>query len=173
MKLVHVREASEGDLPGVLALYSHPDIDGNNLLSVDEAKAVFRRFRSYPNYKLFVACDEERIVGTFTLLIIDNLAHRGSPSGLVEDVVVSADRQYQGIGKQMMKFALDRCRDAGCYKMALSSSLKRDAAHRFYESLGFEKHGYSFLVRLAEAREPAPGQGALVSLRGFPLHGSD
>jgi len=103
MKLVHVREASEGDLPGVLALYSHPDIDGNNLLSVDEAKAVFRRFRSYPNYKLFVACDEERIVGTFTLLIIDNLAHRGSPSGLVEDVVVSADRQYQGIGKQMMK----------------------------------------------------------------------
>ena len=30
--------------------------------------------------------------------------------------------------------------------MALSSNLKREAAHAFYESLGFEKHGYSFRV---------------------------
>ena len=35
---------------------------------------------------------------------------------------------------------------AGCYKMALSSNLKREAAHRFYDSLGFGRHGYSFLI---------------------------
>jgi predicted GNAT family acetyltransferase len=38
-------------------------------------------------------------------------------------------------------------REAGCYKMALSSNVKRAAAHAFYESLGFERHGYSFVIR--------------------------
>ena len=52
--------------------------------------------------------------------------------------------QARGVGKAMMRFARARCRKAGCYKLALSSNLKRAAAHRFYESLGFEKHGFSF-----------------------------
>jgi len=48
----------------------------------------------------------------------------------------------------MMAHALEECRRAGCYKLALSSKVKRDGAHRFYESLGFERHGYSFAVFL-------------------------
>ena len=56
------------------------------------------------------------------------------------------DQQGRGIGKQMMRFAMDRARAASCYKLALSSNLKRDAAHAFYDSLGFQRHGYSFLV---------------------------
>jgi GNAT superfamily N-acetyltransferase len=157
MKAIKIREAAEADLPAVLALYGHPEIDGCDLLTVDEARQVFRRFRSYPNYRLFVACDEKKVIGTFALLIIDNLAHHGALSGLVEDVVVSADCQYQGIGKRMMRFAIDECRRAGCYKMALSSSMKRAAAHRFYESLGFEKHGFSFLIKTKEANQaPEP-----------------
>lgn len=143
---ITIREASEADLPAVLALYGHPEIDGPALLPLEEARRLFERFRSYPNYRLFVASAGPDIVGTFTLLIIDNLAHAGARSGLVEDVVVSSSHQYQGIGKQMMRFALERCREAGCYKLALSSNLKRAAAHQFYESLGFEKHGYSFVV---------------------------
>ena len=150
-RTIQLREAAEADLPAVLALYGHPEIDGCDLLTVDEASQKFRRFRSYPNYRLFVACEGRKVVGTFTLLIIDNLAHRGAPSGVVEDVVVSVDCQHQGIGKKMMRFALDECRRAGCYKMALSSNLKREAAHRFYESLGFEKHGFSFLIKTKEA----------------------
>jgi GNAT superfamily N-acetyltransferase len=48
----------------------------------------------------------------------------------------------------MMEYAIDVCRKNGCYKMALSSSLKRERAHQFYENLGFEKHGYSFHVKI-------------------------
>lgn len=87
------------------------------------------------------------IVGTFELMIMDNLAHMGAPSGIVEDVVVRSDIRNQGIGKKMMLFALDECKKNGCYKMTLSSNLKRERAHRFYKSLGFDKHGYSFQVK--------------------------
>ena len=46
-----------------------------------------------------------------------------------------------------MEHAREQCRAAGCYKMALSSNLKREGAHAFYDSLGFERHGYSFVIR--------------------------
>ena len=39
------------------------------------------------------------------------------------------------------------CRAAGCYKLTLSSNIARQGAHAFYDSLGFERHGYSFLAR--------------------------
>ena len=144
--VLDIREAVEADLPSILALYS--EVGDVQVLSTDQAHAIIERMKTYPDYHVYVATIEGAIVGTFALLIMDNLAHLGAPSGVVEDVVVSAERQGQGIGKQMMQFAMERCRERCCYKMALSSNLKRDAAHRFYDSLGFERHGYSFRMIL-------------------------
>lgn len=146
MSEVRVREASERDLPGVLALYAQPELDAGAVFSEEEARAHFARLRRYPDYRLYVAERAGEIVGTFALVILDNLSHRGAPSGVVEAVAVRPDLQGQGIGRQMMACALERCRAAGCYKMALSSNLRRAAAHAFYESLGFERHGYSFRI---------------------------
>ena len=77
---------------------------------------------------------------------MDNLGECGTPSGVVEDVVVEPEFQRRGVGRAMMQHALSLCRQKGCYKMMLSSNLARTAAHAFYESLGFEKHGYSFRI---------------------------
>ena len=77
---------------------------------------------------------------------MDNLAHKGTPSGIVEDVAVKNEPHGQGIGKKMMQFAMQKCKEAGCYKLVLSSNQKRIEAHEFYESLGFERHGFSFRV---------------------------
>jgi GNAT superfamily N-acetyltransferase len=142
---VEIREAAERDLPHILSLYSQPGMD-EVTLPLERAKEIFHRMKSYPDYRVYVAVHQGEVVGTFELLIMDNLAHMGAPSGVVEDVVVKEEFQGRGIGKQMMRFALDLCSKKGCYKMALSSNLKRDKAHRFYESLGFTKHGYSFLI---------------------------
>ena len=79
-------------------------------------------------------------------LIMDKLGKRGTPAGVVEDVAVLPSRQGQGIGRAMMEHARAECRRAGCYKLALSSNLKRTDAHRFYDSLGFERHGFSFVT---------------------------
>ena len=143
---VEIRAAAEADLPAILALYR--DVGDRYVLPLDQAQTIFRRMQSYPDYVVYVAVSAGGILGTFALLIMDNLAHLGAPSGVVEDVVVRSDRQGRGIGRRMMQFARERCRERGCYKMTLSSSLQREAAHRFYETLGFERHGYSFLMKL-------------------------
>ncbi|WP_366914974.1 hypothetical protein [Polaromonas sp.] len=41
--------------------------------------------------------------------------------------------------------------ESGCYKLALSSNLKREKAHAFYDALDFERHGYSFRMALPAA----------------------
>jgi GNAT superfamily N-acetyltransferase len=145
---VLVRKASAADIPAVLRLYAQPDLDDGSVLPVDQAVALFERFGRYPDYTLYVAEQDREIVGSFALLVMDNLGHLGAPSGIVEDVVVAPARQGNGIGAAMMRFALDCCRQKRCYKLMLSSNAKRTRAHAFYESLGFERHGYSFRVDL-------------------------
>jgi len=143
---LQIRAATEADLQSILDLYVEVE-DDNRVLSIEKARSVFTRMQSYPDYKVYVAVLGGSVVGTFALLIMDNLAHMGAPSGVVEDVVVRRDWQRKGLGKQMMRFAMNRCRERGCYKLALSSNLKREAAHRFYDDLGFQRHGYSFIVQ--------------------------
>jgi len=145
---IEIRPALRTELEQVLGLYRSLEPGYRETTSLPVAEQIFDRFSQYPNYNLYVALVEGKIAGTFALLIMDNLAHYGAPSAIVEDVVVGAESRGQGIGKQMMQFAMQRCREAGCYKLALSSNQKRVDAHRFYESLGFQLHGYSYAIDL-------------------------
>lgn len=141
---IQCRAALKTDLPDVLRLYAQSAIDDGRVLSLDDAERLFDRMARYPDYSIYVAIRDDRVVGSFALLIMDNLAHQGAPSGVIEDVAVDPQWQGQGLGKAMMRQALRLCSEKRCYKVALSSNLKRERAHAFYESLGFERHGYSF-----------------------------
>lgn len=145
-----LREATLADLPDILALLAQPDMDGAALPLAD-AERVFARMARYPDYHLHVALHEGRVVGSFALLILDSLGHRGTPSGVIEDVVVASAWQGRGIGRAMMRHAMQLCAEKGCYKLMLSSNLSREPAHAFYESLGFERHGHSFRITLPAA----------------------
>ena len=140
------RVASRADLPEVLGLYAQPSLDNGQVLSLPEAERIFERIAAYPDYQLRVAVHDGRIVGTYALLIMDNLGHLGAPSGVIEAVAVDPAWQGRGVGKLMMQEALARCGERGCYKAALSSNLTRERAHAFYDSLDFERHGYSFKI---------------------------
>ena len=142
------RAAAREDIPALLRLYAQPELDDGKVLSLPEAERCFERIASYPDYGVHVALCEDRIVGAFALLIMDNLAHMGAHSAVVEDVAVDPEWQGRGIGTRMMKYAMQLCSGRGCYKMTLSSNLKRTKAHAFYESLGFERHGYSYRVSI-------------------------
>ena len=148
---VHIRQATVQDLPDVLQLYAQPTMDNGQVFSLQAAEQHFAQFSLYPSYRLFVACETQSnspipvdpVVGTYALL-----AHQGMPSAIVEDVVVDMDCQSQGVGRAMMAHAMSLAREAGCYKLVLSSNQKRERAHAFYESLGFQRHGFSFLIEI-------------------------
>lgn len=141
-----IRRAIDEDIEWLLEMYTSLDFSPEPSMPLADARARFRRIDESVGYRVYVAeCDGVR-VGTFALILIDGLAHGGRPHALVEDVVVAPGHRGRGVGQSMMRFAMDRCAEAKCYKLALSSHLRREKAHQFYEVLGFERHGYSFMV---------------------------
>ena len=144
MITIDIRQADQSDLPKILDIYqllSNPEDEG---ISLDEVSRIFERISSYPDYKVYIVEHDGETVGTFALLIMDNMAHGGLPSAILEDMAIVPDWQRQGIGKQIMQFCMDYSRSKGCYKMQLSSNVKRQPAHKFYEGLGFVRYGYAF-----------------------------
>lgn len=141
-----VRSATERDVPSILHLYGQAGLDEGTALPLSEAQVIFRKIRARDHQHLYVAETGGTVVGTFVLLIVETLGHGGSRCGFVEDVAVDKHWRGRGIGRQMMDFARDLCLRAGCFKLTLSSHLEREPAHRFYEALGYRRHGYSFFL---------------------------
>ncbi|MFI8744031.1 GNAT family N-acetyltransferase [Pseudomonas sp. NPDC077186] len=100
------------------------------------------------NRLVLVAERDGELLGTCTLILIEHLAHNFARSAILEDVVVDSEARGLGIGQALMQHAVQHARAWGCYKLALSSSQSREAAHRFYEGLGFRPHGVSLALTL-------------------------
>lgn len=145
---MRIREARAGDLGSLLDLYSllegpYPDsrrLDG-------EAEGLFTRVLLDPNQSTLVAEVYAEVVGTLVLAVLPNLAHGGAPYAIVENVVVDEERRGEGVGAALVREALRRAKEAGAYKLALSSNAGRAEAHEFYRSMGFEETHVGFEVR--------------------------
>lgn len=139
--------AGAADLSTVLTLLAALDADGEAPMELAAAEAVFARMSSYPDYTVWLLHNDDGVViGTYSLLIMDNLGHRGAASAIVENVAVAPAARGQGAGTLMMRHAMEHARARGCYKLVLSSNIARERAHAFYDGLGFERHGISFRV---------------------------
>ena len=148
-----IREAGTDDLDSVLDLLEAAGIGAPESSDRTAATRLFERIRSVGGCVL-LAEDDVGPVGTLTWFALPLLAHGGRPAALVEDVAVDPARQRSGVGRALMRAALELAQAAGCYKLALSSNVRRAQAHMFYERLGFAQHGLSFAIAL----EPAAGR---------------
>jgi GNAT superfamily N-acetyltransferase len=100
------------------------------------------------NQALYVAELGGERVGTFQLTFIDSIGPQGTCRGLVEGVHVAPEHRNKGYGAEMMRFAIARCRERGCYLVQLTSNKARKDAHRFYERLGFVASHEGFKYKL-------------------------
>ena len=88
------------------------------------------------NTKLFIAEEENDIIGTLTLVF--NKIPTGEKAW-IEDVVVDSSARGKGVGKSLTQFAIDYAIDRGINKIDLTSSPERIAANNLYQKLGFKK----------------------------------
>ncbi len=147
---IKIGQAKSSDLNEILELYKQPDMD-DKVLALEQAVVLYNKMSANPHYKIYIALAEQQIVGTFALLIIPSLMHQDKSLAIVEDVMVSPKAQGKGVGKLMMRAALQLAESMDCYKLALSSNSKRDKAHSFYRTQGFAELGASFMIQPKEA----------------------
>ncbi len=139
---MRVREARPEDLPRLLELLQQlseqSEIPEREVRAVTERhRAALRQFATDPRCQLFVAEDGGRVVGTLALYLLPNLSHGGRPYAIVENVVVDSGLRGGGVGRLLMRHAEAIADAADCYKVSLTSNLKRPPAHAFYERIGY------------------------------------
>ncbi len=144
--MVIIRTAREADIPRILELYRqlsfHPE--EYRKPSPEDCRRVFIEMGTMPGYHLLVAEEDGEIIGTTVLAILPGMAHGVSPFAVVEYVVVDEKKHRRGIGRLLMEYVIARSREAGCYKIMLTSDNRREDAHAFYRSLGFEASAHGF-----------------------------
>jgi GNAT superfamily N-acetyltransferase len=140
--MVHFRVATRADVPAVLALLDDDEITRSRprLVPEESDARVWRAFEEIdadPRNELIVADEDGAVVGTCQLTFTPSLSRGGAERMTIEAVRVSRDLRGQGVGRAMMRWALDRARERGCAVAQLTSDKRRLDAHRFYEALGF------------------------------------
>ena len=97
---------------------------------------------------LAVADRDGEVIGTLQLTFTQGLSRGGAIRGQIEAVRIASDLRGQGIGQQMIEWAVATCRTQGCAMVQLTTDKTRVDAHRFYDKLGFEQShlGYKMIL---------------------------
>ena len=140
-----VRELEERDLQsGFIETLNFLRAVGN--LNYSQLEAIFKKIKSNPSNKIFVAVNSNgKVIGSTTLFIEQKFIHEGGMVGHIEDVVTHKDFRNMGIGQSLVQKAADTAKTAGCYKVILNCS---EENLPFYAKLGFKKHGVEMRVDL-------------------------
>ena len=148
------RDAAIGDLPTIIALLVEDQIGVKDDPSepLDPVYAAgFAAIDADPNHRLIIVELGGEIVGTMQLSLLPGLLNRGAWRGQIEAVRIAATHRSQGLGEELIGWAVDWFRERGCFIAQLTSNNDRVAAHRFYERLGWQKSHAGFKLYLTES----------------------
>lgn len=142
---LRIRRARLSDLPSILqlfaedALYFASQERTAGLPQVDEAYVrALELIQATPDNTVYVAEADGRVVGTFQLTFIQQLSHCGARVAQLENVFVVAEQRSRGIGSAMLRFAIAAAQQNHCIRIQLTTNVRRERAHAFYQRLGFE-----------------------------------
>ena len=136
------RSATTADLPAIIALLMDDPLGklredlGTPLNPV--YLAAFEAIERDPNQLLVVADMAGEVVGSLQLTFIPGLSRLGMWRGQIEAVRVASSQRGSGVGKAMIRWAIEECRRRGCGLVQLTTDKRRIEAHRFYDGLGFK-----------------------------------
>jgi len=139
---IRMRRARLDDVAAIVALLADDPMGGaRERVSdppTDAYLSAFDRIHAEPRVLLAVAEDETgAVIGTLQLSFIPGLSNQGGELALLSAVRIAGARRGQGLGGEMITWALDEARRRGCGIIELLTHNSRVEAQRFYERLGF------------------------------------
>jgi len=149
-----IRDATAQDIAALVAMLAD-DEKGRFREETGDALdpgyvAAFAAIDADPNQRLLVAEQDGAIVGTFQLSFLPGLSFKGSWRGQIEAVRVASHLRSQGLGRAMIEWAIERCRQRGCRMVQLTTHKSRERAHAFYDRLGFERSHIGMKLHLGD-----------------------
>ena len=87
---------------------------------------------------ILVARDDEKILGMINLLFTESTA-LGAKVAILEDMVVLSKSRGEGIGSQLVDYAIGEAKKEGCKRITLLTDIENTKAQSFYQKKGFVK----------------------------------
>jgi len=138
---IAIRKATSADVAAIVAMLADDGLGAKredaSLPLRDEYLNAFAAIDADPNQFLAVVEHDGRIIGCMQLSFIPGLSRLGQWRGQIESVRIASDIRGGGIGRQMIEWAIEKCRERGCGLVQLTTDKSRSDALRFYQSLGF------------------------------------
>lgn len=110
-----------------------------------EAEAI-QKIENYnkPSYKLITAKNDGVIVGFIALHVYHQL-HLPGPVGRITSFCVDEKVRGTGVGSALLKAAEDFFSDEGCFKIEVTSNLRRMQTHQYYLHQGYKETSKHFV----------------------------
>ena len=99
-------------------------------------------------YRTFVAVFDGKVCGMIGTLTCPSYEHN-DPSGRILALVILRTMRRRGIGRALIAAAEKDFAQRAIRRVALDTRLAREDAHKFYESLGYERNGWRFVKQLS------------------------
>ena len=110
-------------------------------------KLVIKYVKDSDKTILVAELDDMKIVGMISVIFLPRL-NQLTLEMYVPELVVLQKYQNHGIGKKLVNSCITLAKEKKCHRIRLESGNQRKESHKFYKSLGFEQHAYSFTKNL-------------------------
>ncbi|WP_257348730.1 GNAT family N-acetyltransferase [Pseudalkalibacillus decolorationis] len=140
-KQLSFRIATEKDLDKIVHMLSDDDLGSKReryeYPLPDSYHSAFHAIASDPNIELIVACKDEEVVGVQQVTFTPHITYQGGWRATVEGVRTNSSIRGEGVGSELIRWAINRAEERGCHLIQLTTDKKRHDSIRFYERLGF------------------------------------
>jgi ribosomal protein S18 acetylase RimI-like enzyme len=140
---IRIRDAKLSDASQVAALMCELGYE----TSRTEMETRLKSILSNPTHKTFVAVVDGCVCGMIGTLTCPSYEHN-DPGGRILALVTLRTARRRGIGRALIAAAEKDFAQKGISRVALNTQLTREDAHKFYESLGYERNGWRFVKQL-------------------------
>ena len=96
------------------------------------------KFEKDENMYLLVVEENESVVSTVQMAIIESLTHNIRPFAVIENVVTHIDYRNKGYASALLDKASEIAKECGCYKVFLETGSNKESTLNFYRNNGFE-----------------------------------
>jgi ribosomal protein S18 acetylase RimI-like enzyme len=138
-----IRDAELNDAPELALLMCELGYETQRA----EMETRLKLILSNPAYKTFIAIMDGCVCGMIGTLTYPSYEHN-DPSGRILALVTLSAARRRGIGRALIATAEKDFAQKGIRRVALDTRVNREDAHKFYESLGYERNGWRFVKRL-------------------------
>jgi len=141
---LRIRPAVAADAPAIAELLDQLGYPA----SADDVVARLDRLASSPTDRVLVA--EQGEAGVAGVLALHWMAalHQSGDVAKIMALVVDEHRRGARVGERLVHEAATLARAHGCATLMVTTHLRRERAHRFYERLGFAFTGRRYVLAL-------------------------